>query len=68
MSIPSLSTTLQKTLKETLENLPIPTEDADVAILLAMKQISTRIQLGEPNLYEPLHRGDLLALTLADME
>jgi hypothetical protein len=68
MNIPSLSPKLNSALINTLENLETPPQEAEIALLIAMKQILTRIELGEQNLYEPLHRGDLLALTLAKME
>ena len=72
MTIPSLSDKLKKSLIDTLQTLKEKnTEqdtDTDSYTLLAMKQIHTRIQLGEEGLYDPLHTGDHLALKLAEIE
>ncbi len=64
----TLSPTLKNTLAQTLQKLETCGEDTPTLTLLAMKQILTRIELGEPHLYEPLHRGDIFALTLAKLE
>lgn len=68
MTALTLSPTLKTTLAQTLETLKECGEDTPTLTLLAMKQILTRVELGETHLYEPLHRGDLFALTLAKLE
>lgn len=68
MTTLTLSPTLKNTLAQTLKTLENCGEDTPLLTLLAMKQILTRVELGEPHLYEPLHRGDLFALTLAKLE
>lgn len=68
MTIPALSATLRAALAETLATQPDPSPDTDIAVLQALRSILQRIEQGEPGLYEPLHRGDQLALTLAAMD
>jgi len=71
MTIPTLSPLLSQSLTTTLEKLAQdegPIIDPQEATLIAMQQILVRIELGEKNLYEPLHKGDTFALSLAQMK
>lgn len=68
MTIPTLSNALRTAIAQSLAALPDKSPDEDLAMMQALKHVIQRIHQGETGLYEPLHKGDSLALTLGEMD